>query len=259
MHKNITGVLLTVCSLIALSACEQTNQDARDSDQPVIQSNVQASTQVSATVLEFTEAEAGIEPFLTRMTISEHYIRIDDGAESEGFVLFDRLKKRIFSVVDENESIMVVDPVVLLQDTPADLKIRSQRVDTQDAPEISGNQPVYYQFYANEMLCYHLVAVAGLLPEVSRALQSYQAVLAAQQQETLESTPKDLQTPCFLANYVYAPKLYTSKGFPVEQWDEAGYHRSLSGIEENVSVSKKLFVLPDSYEYFIMGGATSHL
>ena len=44
-----------------------------------------------------------------------------------------------------------------------------------------------------------------------------------------------------------------SKGFPLEQWDESGYRRSLSGIEENVSISESIFSLPDNYEYFSIG------
>jgi len=122
-----------------------------------------------------------------------------------------------------------------------------------DVPSISGIKPMYYQFHANDTLCYHLIVADGYQPDITRALQDYQLVLAAQQQETLVSTPKELQTPCFLANYIYAPTIYTSKGFPLEQWDEAGYHRSLSNIKEGVSINQSLFQLPDSYDYFSIG------
>jgi len=90
-------------------------------------------------------------------------------------------------------------------------------------------------------------------------LQDYQSVLAAQQQETLKSTPKELQTPCFLANYIYAPTVYISKGFPLEQWDEFGYHRSLSSVKDEVSVNQSAFTLPDGYEYFSIGGGNIKL
>ena len=118
---------------------------------------------------------------------------------------------------------------------------------------------MYYQFHANGTLCSHLIAADGYQPEVTKALQDYQLVLAAQQQETLASTPKELQTPCFLANYIYAATIYISKGFPLEQWDETGYHRSLSNIKDNASIDRSLFKLPDDYEYFSIGGGNFNL
>jgi len=193
------------------------------------------------------------------MMVSDRYIRIDDGEQSDGYVLFDRYKKRIFSVVNENESILVVDPIYPHQDVPDDLQIRSELLAMDEAPLISGVKPSYYQFHANDTLCYHLVAAEGFLPEVTKALQDYQLILAAQQQETLESTPEELQTPCFLANYVYAPIVYISKGFPLEQWDETGYHRSLSSVKDDVSVDPSVFMLPENYEYFSIGGGSLKL
>lgn len=224
------------------------------SENEIAEVSEEKTPQVMVTILEFNEVEAGVDPFVTRMIVSDHYIRIDDAAEADGFVLFDRLKKRIFSVVDENEMIVVVDPVYPLKDIPAGLKIRSELIKSEDVPMIAGIKPAYYQFYANDQLCYHVMASEGFLPEVTRALQSYQTVLAAQQQESLDSTPREYQTPCFLANFIFAANEYMSKGFPLEQWDESGYRRSLSGIEENVSISESVFSLPENYEYFSIGG-----
>jgi len=257
MKHNIVFLLAGV--LILITECDRGSDSNTLAPDSVVRNNIPANTpsqsdeQVLVTVLEFNEVETGLDPYITRMIISDRYIRIDDGAESDGYVLFDRLKKRIFSVVNDNESILVVDPIIPLQAVPSSLEIRAERVDTTEAPMIGDVKPDYYQFHANDTLCYHLVTAKGFLPEVTKALQSYQTVLAAQQQETIESTPKELRTPCFLANYIYAPIIYISKGFPIEVWDVSGYHRSLIGVEEEASVSKTIFQLPDGYEYFSIG------
>ena len=262
--KHIKRLALAAFAISLVKVSQACDQQQPVTEQPEPVAKVAAKPEVSAqtpdpekitvTILEFDEVESGTEPYTTRMTVSDRYIRIDDSGEAGGFVLFDREKKRIYSVVHDNRSILVVDPVRPLADRPDDLLIRSELVQDQQAPKLAGVRPDYYQFYANDQLCYHLVAVEGFMPDVANALRSYQSVLAAQQQETLLNTPKELQTPCFLANYVYAAEEYTSKGFPVEQWDLTGYRRSLSGVSENVVVDPALFTLPDDYGYFSVGG-----
>ena len=260
---RILSAMLLVASMLLLNACDQPETAAVESasiEKPAAQAPEPASAEtgeqagVIATILEFEEVEADAEPFMTRMTVSDRFIRIDESAQADGFVLYDRIKKRIFSVVHGNQSILVVDPVRPLEAPPTDLEIKSVLVNDDQVPSIGGIKPDYYQIFANDQLCYHLVAVDGFLPDVSTALQSYQMVLAAQQQASLINTPEELQTPCFLANFIYAPAEYGSKGFPVQQWDVSGYHRSLAGIEENVSVDGSIFDLPADYAYFSIGG-----
>jgi hypothetical protein len=259
--KSLSFAVLAICVVMVSHGCDQ-QQPVTKQPEPVkkVASEPAATApgpdpdKVTVTIVEFDEVESGVEPYTTRMTVSDRYIRIDDSGEAGGFVLFDREKKRIFSVVHDNRSILVVDPVRPLADRPEDLLIRSELIQDQQTPTLAGIRPDYYQFYANEQLCYHLVAVEGFMPDVANALRSYQSVLAAQQQETLLNTPKELQTPCFLANYIYAAGEYSSKGFPVEQWDLTGYRRSLSGVEENIAVDPALFTLPDGYSYFSIGG-----
>jgi len=209
---------------------------------------------VSATMLSFQEMEQGMEPYLTRMLVTDKYIRIDQGDGSEGYVLFDRENKRIYSVLHDSEQILVVDPIKPLSATPGDLKLREEVMEDKDMPLVGGIQPKHYQFYANDTLCYHVIAIDGFLPEVARALISYQTVLAAQQEETIDTTPVELQTPCYRANYVYAAIRYVSKGFPFEQWDIEGYRRSLVDYEEGKKVDRRLFALPDGYGFFTIGG-----
>lgn len=265
--SSLFNLSFVLACLLLIAACEQqppgpsVTPGAQDKSgsSDVVQPPVKAGAQIKVTRIEYDEVEEGTVPLVTRMLISDRYIRIDEDSGAGGYVLFDREKRRIFSVVDENESIVVVDPLYPLQAAPDDLLIRAEQKDLADVPEISGIKPKYYQFFANDTLCYHMVAADGLLPDVTAALRIYQSVLAAQQQESLSTTPKELQTPCYLANYIYAPEFYITKGFPIEQWDVTGYRRSLKAISEDVMVDKSLFTLPSEYQYFIIGGGNYNL
>lgn len=214
---------------------------------------------VKATSVTFEEVESGAEPYITRMLFSKDFIRIDDGPDGKDFILYDRQQKRIFSVVTESESILVVDPGTSLKQAPKNLEIRSIQVPDPDIPEISGHKPQYTQYSANNQLCYHVVASAELLPEVTQILREYRAVLAAQQQQIQANTPPELQTPCFLANYIYAPVRYLEHGFPVQQWDTTGYRRSLIAFTKDTPVDRTNFALPANYGFFNMGLDTDNI
>lgn len=254
----------TLIVVLALSGCDQTpveNPSSPESatniinkDQPVDDNSVDPVETVSATMLAFQESEEGIEPYMTRMLVTEEYVRIDEADSADGYVLYDRKHRRIYSVLHESEQILVVDPSQPLTATPDSLKLTDKVIEDNNVPAVGGIKPKHYQFYANETLCYDVIAIDGFLPKVTAVLEDYQKVLAAQQQKTIALTPPELQTPCFLANYVYAASSYMSKGFPFEQWNVEGYRRTLVDFEEGKMVDKKLFSLPEGYGFFSLGG-----
>lgn len=208
---------------------------------------------VAATLLLFEEVEPGVSPYTVRMLVTERYIRIDDGPDAPDFVLYDHVENRVYSVLADNRQIFVVEPAGSYVPASAELALREEYVEDGNMPAIAGVVTRYFRFFADDRLCYHVVAADGFLPEVSAMLVAYQRLLATQQQEVSEVTPMELQTPCFLANYLYVPETYMSKGFPVRQWDETGYRRSLEDVEVDYRVDAGLFALPDSYRYFGLG------
>lgn len=209
--------------------------------------------EVKATMLAFEEIEPGTDPYTVQMVITDGHIRIDTPGGGDGFVLFDRKKKRIYSILHLSRRILVVDPPGELSATPDDLVIREESEVYQDAPPVAGVKPVHFRFFANGTLCYNVVAIKDFLPDVSQALQEYQMVLAIQQQSSLDIMPPELQTSCFRANYVYAAPEYVSRGFPFEQWDVEGYHRTLVSFRTDQPVSKDLFAVPEGYRLMGVG------
>ena len=265
---SLLVLLLSACEQTAESTAEKTTDAALASATAAVPAtadaanNAEAKTSldasakpklVSVTELFFQESEHGSEPYVTRMLVNENFIRIDEAGAAEGYVLFDRKKLRIFSVLHDSERILVVDPVRPLGEIPADLRLTEKVLQETDAPAVDGIKPKHHQFSANDILCYSVIALDGFLPHVTSALKTYHGVLAAQQQETLDATPKELQTPCYRANYVYAAESHISKGFPFEQWDIEGHRRSFMQFNLDKNVDSTLFTLPEGYEFFMIG------
>ena len=63
-----------------------------------------------AAVLYFVEHEPGAEPYRTRMIVTAGFLRMDGGADSEDFLLFDRADGTIYSVSSGDQQILAIRP-----------------------------------------------------------------------------------------------------------------------------------------------------
>jgi hypothetical protein len=203
-----------------------------------------------ATVLLYQEQEAGTDSYPVRILVSPEYLRIDDGYAESDFALLDREARTVFSVSHDDRSILVVRGTTVDRQVPPGIHMElEQEVDT-NAPTVAGMQPVHVRFIANKTLCHEAMVVPGLLKDAVDGLIEYEEILASRQQENLSTTPESLQSPCFLMRFVYAPARHLRQGIPIQEWDDAGYHRSLTDYREAEQVTNDLFRLPDGYERF---------
>jgi hypothetical protein len=69
----------------------------------------------------------------------------------------------------------------------------------------------------------------------------------------MQSIPLNMQTPCFLARYAYAPARHLQQGLPVQEWDNTGYSRTLVDFSDSETMPLALFELPGDYERFSPG------
>jgi hypothetical protein len=83
---------------------------------------------------------------------------------------------------------------------------------------------------------------------VYKAFEIFAEVLAVQQQRSIENTPAEYVTPCFLARYLYAADFDVSVGLPVITRAPGGEQRQLIRYEHDVLVDESMFVLPEGYE-----------
>ena len=79
---------------------------------------------VSATILWYAEQEPGVDPYRMRYLVTPDFLRSDDGVDSENFLLFDRKRKTIYSVVGENRTILQIDGGVETYAAPQELAMR---------------------------------------------------------------------------------------------------------------------------------------
>ena len=202
---------------------------------------------VSATILWYAEQEPGVDPYRMRYLVTPDFLRSDDGVDSENFLLFDRKRKTIYSVVGENRSILQIDGGVETYAAPQELAMRvERRADTQ-APKVGGRPPVALELLAGETVCKSAVIAPGFLDDEREVFRDFSHVVAAQQARTMNNTPPELRTHCFLARYLYAHDFHLAEGMLLAEWSPSGERRELVDIEEHVAVPSSLFVLPDDY------------
>lgn len=201
-----------------------------------------------ALMLMFVEQEPDIDPYPNRVLITRDFIRMDDGKADGDFLLFDRVKKIIYSVSRERENAVVMYNRPRRVESPLKLELDVHRLAVKDAPAIEGIQPRHYALMVNDKVCREVMVVPGLHPAAVQALREFRRVLATVHKGNLKKTPVDMQDPCFLADDVFAPNRVLQFGFPIQEWNNAGKARTLIDYKQDVEVAPSLFSIPKGYQ-----------
>lgn len=202
-----------------------------------------------ATLLEFSEHDNGDAPDVTRMLVTDKYLRIDSGQGEDGFIVLDRAARTIYSVAYADKSVLVIASRKIDLAPPEPFEHTVDR-DHEVYPEVAGRPVRRYLFYTNQQRCLEVFAADGLLPEALTALREYQEVLAGEQAFTAARRPKEFQTDCALADDVFVPARQLTFGFPVKRIGPAGRTRDLTDYRTGVGVEPSLFELPAGYRRY---------
>ncbi len=206
--------------------------------------------------LFYREAENGIEPYVSRLSVTNRYLRIDDMSEqpSSGFMLFDAKTGAIYSVSHQDKSILVMKHFDYDAPTLSDKLVKEDHA-MKDAPKVAGKQVFSYrvslQDDAINELCTSVQYVPGLLPEVGKILQAWQQVVSGNQVKILDRTPEEYRTPCMLSDQVYNRGEYYAKGIAIQEWHSNGKQRVLQDFSKK-KFDDSLFTLPENYERFTL-------
>lgn len=200
-----------------------------------------------AAVLYFVEHEPGVEPYRTRMIVTAGFLRMDEGQDSQDFLLFDRADGSIYSISSAEKQVLVIRP------RPVELKPPEKfthRVVTDAAafPAIEGRKVTHYELLTNEKRCYDLHAAEGLLPGAIVALREYRLILAGQQALSASLTPTEMQSSCDLANNVFLPVRHLEYGFPVRLTDMTGRTMELVDYKTDFRATADMLKLPAEYK-----------
>lgn len=207
------------------------------------------------TLVMFVEKEKDIDPYQTRMIITKQFVRIDDGEGSESFVLFDRNKRIVYSVNPDEQSVMAIHEKKFEKGETFSPPFKlthavKEMPKMKGAPTINGEQAKHYQLITNKKICYDVVAVKGLMPNVVQALTEFHQLMATDSRVTFNNMPADMQNACDMTRTTFKPAQQFAFGFPVEEWGKRGYSRSLANYTLDYKVDATLFELPKSYKHY---------
>lgn len=205
---------------------------------------------VEGTVLWYLQHGAGVEPYQVRYIVTPDYLRSDEGNDEGGFLLFKRTSRQIYNVVPEDESILHIDGKGVVPVAPQHLALEIRRSVDEQAPRIDDRAPVNITLSAGGELCYSAVVVPGFLRMASAAFRDFAQALSVQQQRTLDHTPEEYRTPCFLARYIHAPDFFMGEGVAIAEQDGKGYRSELLRYETGIDLDASLFELPAGLQLY---------
>lgn len=211
-----------------------------------------AEEKLSAYQLIYDEKEQGTDFYAVTYTITDNYIRVDDGDGESGFILFDIEANEIYSISHSDESILVIPAFSLADAKNAPESVIHYELMAQ-APKITGKQVYSYRVTNNSVadaeVCMDIKVAAGLLPEVAKKLKQYQSVIAGQQIKNIITIPDEYRTACYMIDQVYNQGLYYDKGLPVHEWHSNEKVRMLRDMGE-LEADAEIFKLPHGYRKY---------
>lgn len=198
---------------------------------------VQAADMVE---LRYQEAEADGSSYQTRILVTDHYLRMDEGRDDGDFTLLDRETRKIVNVMHDRKMIIAMLDSVLPKSSPHAYRVEKKVTSVREGT-------VRLQVMVDGKLCSETVAAAKLFPDAARAQAEYKKALAYTQWVTYRTTPIELRQDCDLVHHVWQAEDALSQGLPIEERDYTGRVRRYSGGSKR-PLKAELFKLPKAYE-----------
>jgi len=219
-------------------------------------SSAALAAQQNAALLVYRVWEPGLDPYISRILVTPEFVRIDEGEGTLDYTLYDREQDIMYNVSSEDRAALVMNPPAAEPTQPASLQLDQRLSRDAGAPSIAGHAPQNVTLLANGQVCRELVTVPGLMTEAMAGMRDFQALLARIQLAMLNTIPADMQTPCDLADNVYAPLRQLDHGLPIlERTDSRS--RSLVDFVPAHAVDEAVFTIPTDYGRTPMPGLNS--
>ncbi len=202
----------------------------------------------AGSLLRFSERSADEPEHLQRVLITDRYVRFDAGRDNGDYILFDRNERRIYNVVAEDGTILVLGNknVSVKPDFPMGWQISSEA--SQALPRSGGQSQLsarHVSFKLNGKACYNVVSLVSGYEMENQALQEFYQTLA---RELKTSYRPQVDSPCFAAIMLFEPVKRFAYGFPFREWSVYGYQRFLQNAQQKIIFPKTLFELPADYQ-----------
>jgi len=240
--KNVVVILMTM----VLVACSDNNEQAA----PDAKSMQEQLKKATTTMLLYDVFEPGVESYQSRVIVTDNFIRLDENNDGNDFVLVDRKKQIVYSVSNDNDSILVVNRRPVDIPAPMEFKLSVDKKQDTSAPQINGKDVVHYVFKVNGGACNDAMIAEGLLMNTAQALSEYRHILAGQHASTLESVPADMRNACDMASHIFHPDRHLQYGLPVQESDYSGYKRQLVDFNDDWVAALTQFILRVAFGRF---------
>lgn len=204
------------------------------------------ATAGSAAMLVYQVWEQGVEPYVSRILVTEDHVRLDEGGDGGGYTLFDRQQEIIYNVQIQDRSILVMSAQEPFSGDSDSLILNEEVKVDEAAPKVAGAQPKDVRLFANGELCSEMVVVEGVMEDALEGLRELKLSLARIQSETLESTPLSMRTPCDLAANLYAADRPLNFGLPLQE-RSTGRSQSLVDFAPEYQADDAMFELPPDF------------
>lgn len=237
MNKSVV-VLLAMLTIIFMAACSENVPESEKGD----------------LVLTYEDSEPGIDAYLTRVFVNENFLRMDDGINGSGYMLYDRQKQIVYSVSHEDETILRLVSKKTTGRVKRTLKMDARKIEETDMPHVDGVKPQHFKLTVNGNVCASIIAVKGLHEKAVRALNEFRRMLVNTHLANLANTPEDMQNECFLAHNVVSPSRTLQFGLPIFEEDDKGMKHLLVDYKTNVKVDPAVYTLPEKYRFINQAG-----
>ncbi len=213
-----------------------------------VSANAALAEKIQSLILHYDEVEHGVSSHNARYIINDKFMRIDNGHESDDYILFNVKDKTIDSVNHDDKTILHIDANDWKQ-PEFEFKVTLHNEIMQGAPKVHGKDVYSYQIKADGEMCTNVSLIKDIYLDKMEILYQYQQVLSGQQVATLKNTPIDFQTPCFLVDQIYHTGDYYKMGLPLQITFSRDYMKLLKDYT-SAEFDSKLFTLPESYKTY---------
>lgn len=201
--------------------------------------------------LLYVEREPGVDDYDVTMLISDRYIRVDDGNDKSGYIVYDDKEKIIYSVSNVEKSVLVINEHAF-SETDSPVKSEVEYLQLADAPTVSGKEIYNYRVHVEdeeETTCLEVQLVENILPDARVLLQNYQAVISGQQVKLTDNKISEEQTACYFVDQIYNRGAYYEKGLPIQEWHSNERSKILTSYKR-VHVDTDKFIIPEKFKKF---------
>lgn len=206
----------------------------------------------NAALLVYEVREMGVDPYISRVLVTDTHVRMDEGAGSTGYTLFDRQQATIFNVSQDDRSVLVIAPTAAAVKT--EIVVLDEKVNADaDAPKVAGVTPMAVQLLANGEVCQQLVVLPGIMPAALAGLKDLRATLAKVQAASSNQGESLLESACDIASYSQAPLRLYKHGLPLQE-RSAQRSQMLVDFAAQHEVDAQLFVVPADYRRIYLPG-----